>query len=164
MKRTTLVAGLLLTGLGLGSALRVRPESHTTTSAPPPNESPVLINTCLISNDVQRLATFYQKVLKIAPRFDGNIYAEFRTGAGVLTIFYAHAQESYIPGSAEPSANRSAILEFRVADVDGEYARLQNIVKTWVKPPTTQPWGTRSIYFRDPDGNLVNFFAPAKAK
>jgi catechol 2,3-dioxygenase-like lactoylglutathione lyase family enzyme len=30
----------------------------------------------------------------------------------------------------------------------------------WVKGPTTQPWGTRSIYFRDPDGNLVDFFAP----
>jgi catechol 2,3-dioxygenase-like lactoylglutathione lyase family enzyme len=56
------------------------------------------------------------------------------------------------------------ILEFRVADPDGEYARLQGIVKTWVKPPTTQPWGTRSIYFRDPDGNLVNFFAVVRAK
>jgi len=31
-----------------------------------------------------------------------------------------------------------------------------------VKPPTTQPWGTRSVYFRDPDGNLVDFFALVK--
>jgi hypothetical protein len=22
------------------------------------------------------------------------------------------------------------------------------------------PWGNRSLLFRDPDGNLVNFFAP----
>jgi catechol 2,3-dioxygenase-like lactoylglutathione lyase family enzyme len=54
------------------------------------------------------------------------------------------------------------ILEFRVSDVDQEYVRLQSLVKTWVKPPTTQPWGTRSIYFRDPDGNLVDFYTPAK--
>lgn len=56
--------------------------------------------------------------------------------------------------------NKSAILQFRVRDVDKEYARLQGIVKTWVKPPTNQPWGTRSFYFRDPDGNLVDFYGP----
>jgi catechol 2,3-dioxygenase-like lactoylglutathione lyase family enzyme len=40
--------------------------------------------------------------------------------------------------------------------------RLQPIIKTWVKSPTTQPRGTRSIYFRDPDGNLVDFFTRVK--
>jgi catechol 2,3-dioxygenase-like lactoylglutathione lyase family enzyme len=29
-----------------------------------------------------------------------------------------------------------------------------------VQEPTTMPWGNRSILFRDPDGNLVNFFTP----
>ena len=29
-----------------------------------------------------------------------------------------------------------------------------------VKEPTTMPWGNRSLLVRDPDGNLVNFFAP----
>jgi hypothetical protein len=29
-----------------------------------------------------------------------------------------------------------------------------------VLPPTTMPWGNRSLLVRDPDGNLVNFFAP----
>jgi catechol 2,3-dioxygenase-like lactoylglutathione lyase family enzyme len=54
------------------------------------------------------------------------------------------------------------ILEFHVADVDHEYARLQPLVTIWVKKPTTQPWGTRSVYFRDPDGYLVNFCMPVK--
>jgi catechol 2,3-dioxygenase-like lactoylglutathione lyase family enzyme len=48
-------------------------------------------------------------------------------------------------------------------DPDSEYLRLKNFVKVWVKPPATQPWGTRSVYFRDPDGNLVDSYAPAKA-
>ena len=55
-------------------------------------------------------------------------------------------------------------LEFEVADVDQEYSRLQTIVKHWVKPPTAQPWGTRSIYFRDPDGNLIDFYAWVKPR
>jgi uncharacterized glyoxalase superfamily protein PhnB len=102
--------------------------------------------------------------LGIPARSTGSEYAEFSTGVGVLAIFSAAAQEKYIPHSAEPGNNKSAILEFKVSDVDKEYAKLQNIVTTWVKPPTTQPWGTRSIYFRDPDGNLVNFFTPVQAK
>ena len=165
MKQTILGAGLFIVGLaGLIALSQARSGGATAAPATASGQYPVLINTCLISNDVRALAAFYQLVLRIPPKFDGEGYAEFKTGAGVLTIFDARAQEKYIPGSAESSANRSVILEFRVADPDEEYARLQGIVKTWVKPPTTQPWGTRSIYFRDPDGNLVNFFARAKAQ
>ena len=29
-----------------------------------------------------------------------------------------------------------------------------------VQRPTTMPWGNRSLLFRDPDGNLINFFTP----
>jgi uncharacterized glyoxalase superfamily protein PhnB len=124
-------------------------------------EIPVLQNTCLISADVRRLVEFYEPILNRKASWSGQVYAEFPTSAGVLTIFSAAAQEKYIPGSVKPATNRSVILEFKVADVDAEYRRLQLLVRTWVKPPTTQPWGTRSIYFRDPDENLVNFYSPA---
>lgn len=124
--------------------------------------APVLVNTCLITRDVERLAGFYESVLQIKARRTGKDYAEFPTSGGALAIFSAAAQEKYIPGSAEPGDNKSVIVEFRVADVDQEYRRLQGLVITWVKSPTTQPWGTRSIYFRDPDGNLVDLFAKVK--
>jgi catechol 2,3-dioxygenase-like lactoylglutathione lyase family enzyme len=120
------------------------------------------VNTCLITANVDQLVQFYEPILALKAQRSGKDYAEFRTGAGVLAVFSAAAQEKYIPGSAEAAKNRSAILEFRVSDVDQEYVRLQSLVKIWVKPPTTQPWGTRSIYFRDPDGNLVDFYTPAK--
>jgi catechol 2,3-dioxygenase-like lactoylglutathione lyase family enzyme len=123
---------------------------------------PVLVNTCLITTNVNGLAAFYESVLQIEAKRSGKDYVEFPTSGGVLAIFSAEGQEKYIPGSAEPGHNKSVIVEFRVADVDREYRRLQGLVSAWVKPPTTQPWGTRSIYFRDPDGNLVDFFAAAK--
>ena len=127
-----------------------------------PWPSPVLMNTCLITTNVSRLVNFYENVLGIKAQWSGDQYAEFHTGVGVIAIFSADAQEKYIPGSAEPASNRSSILEFKVADVDHEYSRLQPLVTAWVKKPTTQPWGTRSIYFRDPDGNLVDFYTPEK--
>ncbi len=64
-------------------------------------------------------------------------------------------------GSAEPAANRSAILEFLVDDVDAEWERLREDLNEVVTEPTTMPWGNRAVLFRDPDGNLVNLFTPA---
>lgn len=127
-----------------------------------PGHIPSLEHTCVITNDVKRLVDFYEPILAMKAKWSGKDYAEFPTSVGLLAIFSAEAQEIYIPGSAEAAKNKSLILEFKIANVDLEYKRLQNLVKVWVKPPTTQPWGTRSIYFRDPDGNLVNFYAPTK--
>ncbi len=134
------------------------------TRSPEPRHMPMLEHTCVITNDVRRLVDFYEPILAQKAKWSGKDYAEFPTGAGMLALFSAEAQEKYIPGSAEAAKNKSMILEFRVANVDQEYGRLQNLVKIWVKPPTTQPWGTRSIYFRDPDGNLVDFYTPPKGR
>ena len=143
-------------GLILAIALVLGRASSGADSAPA--QAPALINTCIITSNVKDLVGFYEQVLGIKAKWSSDSYAEFPTGVGVLAIFSSSAQEQYIPNVTEPGKNRSVILEFKVADVDKEYARLQNLVKTWVKSPTTQPWGTRSIYFRDPDGNLVDFF------
>lgn len=121
-------------------------------------QTPALSNLCLITDNVNRLVDFYEPILSVKAKRSGDDYAELPTGAAVLAIFSQKAQENYIPGSTQAANNKGMILEFKVADVDKEYRRLQSLVKTWVKPPSTQPWGTRSVYFRDPDGNLVNFY------
>lgn len=151
---------LAVFGLSTNTYTRLRP-AHMVLDK---ERVPSLMNVCLVSRDVPRLVAFYAPVLRIKPQWSGTDYVEFRSSVGVLAIFSFAAQEKYIPGVIDPANNRSAILEFKVDDADGEYARLQNLVKDWVKPPTTQPWGTRSIYFRDPDGNLVDFFTPVKAQ
>jgi len=156
MKRLFILLGVL--AIGAAATILSSLSRSTATAQSMADPAPVLINTCLITSDVNRLSDFYTKVLKTKPDRMGSDYVEFRTGAGVLAIFSAEAQEKYIPGSAKPGENHSAILEFKVTDVDQEYARLHDFVQTWVKGPTNQPWGTRSIYFRDPDGNLVDFF------
>ena len=50
-----------------------------------------------------------------------------------------------------------------MADVDRDYERLAAVVGEFVQKPTTQPWGNRSLLFRDPDGNLINLFTPVTA-
>jgi catechol 2,3-dioxygenase-like lactoylglutathione lyase family enzyme len=54
------------------------------------------------------------------------------------------------------------MLEFEVENVDAEFTRLRNMSELAIEfliPPTTMVWGNRSIYFRDPDGNLINLFS-----
>ena len=139
-------------------------QQMTNDPSPQVRNLPRLVNTCLITKNVERLVQFYEPILGLKAQWAGKDYAEFHTGGGVLAIFSEPAQEKYIPGSTEAGKNQSVILQFRVTNVDREYTRLQSLVKVWVKPPTTQPWGTRSIYFRDPDGNLADFFAPIKTQ
>ena len=157
MSGLKLLMGFILVG-ALTSAVCLRLGALDARAQP----HPILTNTCLITTDVRRLVNFYENVLGMKAEWSGEQYAELRTGVGVLAIFSADAQEKYIAGSAKAGSNRSTILEFKVADVDHEYERLQPLVTIWVKKPTTQPWGTRSAYFRDPDGNLVDFYMARK--
>jgi len=52
-------------------------------------------------------------------------------------------------------------LAFRVppADVARCAAELADAGVTIVSPPADQPWGHRTLFFRDPDGNVLEIFA-----
>ena len=115
----------------------------------------------LVTRDVPALAQFYQEITGIAP-IGSEDYVELRTHGGALAISSKRSVDLFNAGAAEPGANRSAIVEFQVDDVDKERARLTEIVREFVLEPVDQPWGNRSMLFRDPDGNLINFFAPIR--
>jgi predicted enzyme related to lactoylglutathione lyase len=116
-----------------------------------------------VTADVARLVRFYEQVTGIiATQLDPGEYVEFRTVGGVLAISSQRKVDARSPGAAVPAANRSAIVDFRVADVDRERVHIAPIVPEVVLEPTDQPWGNRAMLFRDPDGNLVNFFHPIR--
>ena len=119
---------------------------------------PSLTHACIVTDDVERLRDFYALVLGRGPTRSHDGYVEFATEAAALSIYSRERLEPYAPGAIAPRTNRSVMIEIEVADVDSEYARLRAHPIEWVKPPSTQPWGNRSIYFRDPDGDLVNLY------
>jgi predicted enzyme related to lactoylglutathione lyase len=120
---------------------------------------PRLTGMCLVSDGVRRLAGFYESVLEIEAQGDEQ-YSYFDTGAVQLSIFSTQGTEGMAPGATAGAGTGRWLIEFRVADVDAEHARLVALGVAIVKPPTTQPWGMRSVWFRDPDGNMVDLFAP----
>jgi catechol 2,3-dioxygenase-like lactoylglutathione lyase family enzyme len=118
-----------------------------------------LTHTRIATDDVPRLVQFYRKITEISP-VGNDDYVEFRSPVGTLAISSQRSVDLHNAGATTPAANRSAIIEFQVDDVDQERARLAGSVTHFVLEPTTQPWGNRSMLFHDPDGNLINFFAP----
>ena len=102
---------------------------------------------------------FYEMVTGQSAEWLAPVFAEIVTPAATLAIGSAETVALFSAGSAEPAANRTAILEFQVDDVDAEFARLKGAA-TVVQEPKTMPWGNRAAQFRDPEGTLVSLYTP----
>jgi catechol 2,3-dioxygenase-like lactoylglutathione lyase family enzyme len=120
----------------------------------------------IVTADVARLVDFYEQVTGVPAAWSTPDFAEVRAGAATLAI----ASTRTVPDAAPAGGNGSVIIEFLTGDagdagnaddaddVDGVHRRLAGVEV--VNPPTTMPWGNRSLLLRDPDGNLVNVFTP----
>ena len=124
------------------------------------------VSTRIITADVKRLVDFYETVTGVKLTLYTEDFAELITEVGTLAIGSTRTLRLFGGDHvASAAANRTAIVEFRVADVDEEYRRLaDSLGEALVQAPVTMPWGNRSLLFRDPDGNLVNFFTPVTAE
>ncbi|WP_243455522.1 glyoxalase/bleomycin resistance/extradiol dioxygenase family protein [Sphingosinicella sp. BN140058] len=89
----------------------------------------------------------------------GPQFAEIVTSAATLAIGSAETVAAFSVGSAEPGANRTAIPEFMVEDVDAVFERLKDKAEL-VHEPKLLPWGNRAVQFRDPEGTVVSLFTP----
>lgn len=112
---------------------------------------------CIITRQVRSLANFYCMVLQTSAEGD-DTHTVLLTGGAILTIFSEQGMEQMAPGSMKNAGRGGYAMEFQVEDVDREFERLgQNGVEI-VKPPATYPWGSRSAWFRDPDGNIIDLY------
>lgn len=118
---------------------------------------------CLITKNVSSLAQFYMKILGTEAEGD-ETHMELKTEGVNIAIFSVDGMESMAPGSMEGAGFGSFTLGFEVDDTDTEYERMCASGVRIVKPPQTHPWGSRSFWFRDPDGNIVNFTCRVEKK
>jgi hypothetical protein len=156
MKIEATSALFLILGLGGGMTRRT---PRLSVASPRMSDTPALINACLITNDVWTSSPLSAHKSSKSSRTRLEKITLSRTSTAVRALFAATAQEKYIPGAATSSQNHSPILEFRVGTAIRIKQGQNDLVKSWVKGPTSQPGGPRS-YFPDPDGNLFDFFAP----
>jgi uncharacterized glyoxalase superfamily protein PhnB len=140
-----------------------------------------LVQCRIVTDDVAGLAGFYATLLGV-PAALNEYYVEIQAGPASVGFSRRRFTEADAPAAAcvrpsgagasgvcassvrasggQASGRRDGIiLDFVVDDVDAEYERITSLGVDWVMPPTTHPWGNRSMIFRDPAGNLVNVFS-----
>ena len=125
-----------------------------------------LVQSRIVTDDVEGLAAFYARLLGASVALN-EYYVEVPAGAVTVGFskrrFTEYREDDHAAAQAGPARRDEVVLDFEVGDVDAEYERIAGLGVVVVTPPTTQPWGSRSMIFRDPGGNLVNVFSRAKS-
>ena len=119
---------------------------------------------CIFAADMAGLVEFYREKIGLQTEWNnGGDFAEFETASGPLSFFMYSRKafteaigESYISPKGINQTFEIALWLPCFADVDSEYERLSELgVSFPTGEPITFPWGIRSFYVADPEGNLV---------
>jgi predicted enzyme related to lactoylglutathione lyase len=112
----------------------------------------------IVTNDVEALAGFYADLVNVDVTLN-EYYVE--VPAGPASIGFSRRRFAGFPaGEARPACpSGQIILDFLTDDADAQYPRIAAMGVEWIMLPKTQPWGSRSMIFRDPEGHLVNVFS-----
>ncbi|CAH0305498.1 hypothetical protein SRABI27_04908 [Pedobacter sp. Bi27] len=119
-----------------------------------------LVSMRIITADIRRLVQFFEDATGTTAEWATDDFAEVKLESFTLAIGSTRTLAFFGEGVAQPGNNKSIIIEFLVENVDDDYERIKDLTGDIVQKPTTMPWGNRSLLFRDPDGNLINFFTP----
>lgn len=115
--------------------------------------------TVIFARDLKAMREFYTSTLGFeVSRKMGEGWIEFRIGASILTL----TERGVLFNDPPPPAGALSLqLAFRVSrselDSCAEFLRIAGV--KLVHEPTDQPWGHRTVFFRDPDGNVLEIYA-----
>lgn len=115
----------------------------------------------LFVEDMATMVRFYRDVLDFEIREDENATNVYLVKDGTLFMLYrrkdfegmTHRRYEYLKGTN--GHFEVALYVDTYDEVDSEYARIVAAGAQPILPPTTEPWGQRTCYITDPEGNLI---------
>ena len=100
--------------------------------------------------DMPTMVRFYRDVLGFGIKEDENTTNVFLEKDGTLFLLYGRNDIEKMTGHFEIAlgVENYAAVDKTFSDVTAKGAQP-------VMPPTTEPWGQRTCYIADPEGNLI---------
>jgi catechol 2,3-dioxygenase-like lactoylglutathione lyase family enzyme len=120
--------------------------------------------TVIFVRDMAAMRRFYEEVLCFAlARELSPGWIEYQIGGNTLAL--ARPNRWTATDVPTPAGSASLQLAFRVAppEVDQCADELVRHGVALLSPPTDQSFGHRTLFFRDPDGNLLEVYAEIQA-
>jgi len=110
----------------------------------------------LLCEDLARMKAFYHGMLGFPVERDWEDWVEMRAGAVLLTL-----RRRGRPYDGPGTHGAAVQLAFRVApaDVDAWHAQLLQKGVQILEPPRDQDYGHRTLFFKDPEGNILEIYA-----
>jgi catechol 2,3-dioxygenase-like lactoylglutathione lyase family enzyme len=125
-----------------------------------------ILETALYTDDMVRARRFYEDVMELEAIFaDDRLCAYGVAGRDVLLLFKRGTTRETVtmPGGTIPGHDGSGPLHVAFAigreELD-EWERRLTSQRVEIEGRTDWPRGGRSIYFRDPDGHLLELATP----
>ena len=125
-----------------------------------------VLETGLYVDDLEKARRFYEDVMGLRPIFgDRRMSAYDAGGRSVLLLFERGGSLEPIetPGGSIPPHDGSGPLHFALAISEADLAGWQDHLTAAgvvIEGRTHWPRGGTSVYFRDPDGHLVELASP----
>ena len=125
-----------------------------------------ILETALYTDDMDRARAFYEGVLGLKPIFSDNRLTAYGVAErSVLLIFRrgSATQTVTMPGGTIPGHDGAGPLHVAFAIGKDELARWElHLAASGIAIEGATNWsrGGRSIYFRDPDGHLLELATP----
>ncbi|CAN5426704.1 VOC family protein [soil metagenome] len=112
----------------------------------------------VLCDDLVRMKAFYRELLAFPVDSESETSLALRAGSVLLGL--RQRTRNYDGQGVRPETP-GVQLAFLVspAEVDQCYQQLLAKGVTIVDPPTDQPRGHRTVYFTDPEGNLLEVYA-----
>ena len=109
--------------------------------------------------DMEAMRAFYGRILRFQfVRELSPNWVEFRIGPNILALAGRFRfGENQTPGAGIPSVQLAFRVPYEAVDVCA--AELTAAGIALLSPPTDQPWRHRTLFFCDPDGNLLEIYA-----
>jgi len=125
-----------------------------------------VLETALYVDDLDRAARFYRDVLELKPLYQDSRLTAFSVGGrSVLLLFPCGGslETVHMPGGTIPPHDGSGPLHVAFAIAKDELPKWEERLAAnniAIEGRTTWKRGGESIYFRDPDGHLLELATP----